>query len=210
MISNLFWKMSQKCDQFSYEGFFWIFWCLLIFGPGWSPPTTTPTRIPGVNVKVAFQGKNIWSKCSSMIVYDFLLKNRKMVLKWLRRVAFRKKIRYIVYEQYEYLQLFTIQSSSHQMNLHLFTHSLNALYMIVHVFGNVFQNSQKIVNMHDSPLCVIDISSPPRRYRGHSISWGESPLPVPGDFPLVHVAACGLYLWSKKGNHVTMIHNLAN
>ena len=70
----VFWKMFQKCEQFSYKLFFVIF-CDL-WGPKWSPPPL-PTPNPGFNVKVPFRGKQIWKTYFFLVILWFLWKQLK-------------------------------------------------------------------------------------------------------------------------------------
>ena len=75
ILFDLFGKMSQKCEQFSYELFFDCLWFLGIFL--WvlnGPP-------PSVNVKVLFRGKNMENFFFSVFYYlyiFFLENNEKM------------------------------------------------------------------------------------------------------------------------------------
>ena len=80
MILNIFGKMSQKCEQFSYEGFFGISVNFRDFcGPKWSPPS------PASMSKFPSGGKKVWNKCFFNDSYEHL---ENMVQKWLSRVAF--------------------------------------------------------------------------------------------------------------------------
>ena len=56
-VLTLFWKMSQNCEQFSYEIFVCVCCDFCDFGVLSGPPPPPATPIPGVNVKVPFQGK---------------------------------------------------------------------------------------------------------------------------------------------------------
>ena len=70
--------MSQKCEQFSYEGFSGLFGDVLRFLVLNGPPTPIP--IPGVNVKVPSHGMFLFT----MIFYDVyeqIDKKVKIVLK---------------------------------------------------------------------------------------------------------------------------------
>ena len=63
IFSTFFEKVSQRREQFSYEGCFWTFWDF--GGPKWSPP------ISGVNVKVPFWGNILYFFCFFLLFCFF-------------------------------------------------------------------------------------------------------------------------------------------
>ena len=72
---EIFWKMSQKCEQFPYELFLWFCMICLDCWPLSHIPIRSMSKFPS-------GGRNMNEK-----KYDFYEK-MKMILKWLRRVAF--------------------------------------------------------------------------------------------------------------------------
>ena len=74
-------KMSQKCEQFSYEGFFSIlFGCLGILGPKWSPPTPAHPH-PWRQCKSSLLGEKYEQFMFLKIFIMAFMKNEKVVLK---------------------------------------------------------------------------------------------------------------------------------
>ena len=89
---DMFGESVQKCEQFSYELFVWDFGFWGGGGPKWSPPPP-PTPSPASMSKFPPQGKFGKTHCFSDF-YDFYENEKikwKMVLQWLRRVAFARR-----------------------------------------------------------------------------------------------------------------------
>ena len=90
----LFWKMSQNCEQFSYEIFLGDFG-----GPKWSPHPT-----PSVNVKVPFRGKNI--ETNVFPLFFFIILMEKWTTGWIYQ-KYTKRIQ-IYAPICSYIQMFTL------------------------------------------------------------------------------------------------------
>ena len=70
-IFDIFWKMFQKCEQFSYELLFFLFFPGFVFLNG------PPTPIPGVNVSSLLGEKHMGENLFFSDFYDFYENKKK-------------------------------------------------------------------------------------------------------------------------------------